>query len=162
MKIAIIGMAISGKLRKSYIAWIYKNPGIHPSYKFCDFTSKMADLGRKLKFWNFSEFGLSISLGHLFHNDHAHSRIPMFYLESMLGCYRWMSSQNISNLSIIFNITGKRDERPLLNLLAKLNPACIYLSPNIPNHVTSGTRSSRPDQENRVNPLFLVRNHNHL
>lgn len=75
--------------------------------------------------------------------------------ESMLGCYRWMASQNISNLSIIFNITGKRDERPLLDLLAKLNPACIYLSPNIPNHVTSDKTRSRPDQENRVNPLFL-------
>lgn len=91
-----------------------------------------------------------------------HSRITILHSESMLGCYRWMASQNISNLSIIFNITGKRDERPLLNLLAKLNPACIYLSPNIPNHVTSDKTRSRPDQENRVNPLFLVRNHNHL
>ena len=60
----IIGMVIfNKKLGKSYIGWVRKNPGIHPSYHFCDFRSKMAYLGYKLKFWNFPEFSLSINRG---------------------------------------------------------------------------------------------------
>ena len=47
-------------LKKSYIGWTRKNPGIHPSYNFCDFPSKMTIWAQKWKFWNFSEFSLNL------------------------------------------------------------------------------------------------------
>ena len=40
--------SFSGKSRKSYLGRIRKDPRIHPSYYFCDFPSKMADLGWKI------------------------------------------------------------------------------------------------------------------
>ena len=40
----------STKSRNSYIGWIRQNPGIHPSYPFCDFSFKNDNLGSKLKF----------------------------------------------------------------------------------------------------------------
>ena len=59
------------------------------------------------------------------------------------------------NLSIVFNITGKRDERPILALLKELNPSTIFLTPNI--------SCRNDDQDNRNNPLSVVskqNNHN--
>ena len=55
------------------------------------------------------------------------------------------------NLSIVFNITGKRDEKPLLDLLAELNPRKIFLTPNIAKSTTWNA-----DQDNRNNPLSVV------
>ena len=49
----------SVKLRKSYIGWIRKNPGIQTSYHYIEFPSKMANLGWKLNFRNFSVFSLA-------------------------------------------------------------------------------------------------------
>ena len=40
------------------MGWIHKNPRNRPSYHFNDFLSKIANLGSKLRFWNFTEFGL--------------------------------------------------------------------------------------------------------
>ena len=42
-------MAIFRKIAKSYTGWIRKNLGINPTY-FCDFPSKIENLGSKLKF----------------------------------------------------------------------------------------------------------------
>lgn len=72
--------------------------------------------------------------------------------ESISGCVTWVKSLNVQNLSIIFNITGKRDEAPLLEILAELNPQRIFLTPNVPGRTSA---SARPDQENRNNPLSL-------
>ena len=36
------------------VGWIRQNPEVHPSYNVCDFSSKIANLGSKLKLWNFS------------------------------------------------------------------------------------------------------------
>ena len=46
-------------VKKSYIEWIRKNPGIHPSY--CDFSSKMIVYASKWKVRNFSELSLFIA-----------------------------------------------------------------------------------------------------
>ena len=62
-----------------------------------------------------------------------------------------MKNTQPDDLSIIFNITGKRDEHPILNLLAELNPSHIFLTPNV-----STTSSSIADQDNRNNPLSVV------
>ena len=68
----------------------------------------------------------------------------------MVGCVEWVKSLYPENLSIIFNITGKRDENPLLRLLGELSPARIFLTPNVATSVV------RPDQDNRNNPIQNV------
>ena len=42
----------------TYIGWIRKNPGIHPSYNFRGFHSKTTIWVQKWNFWNFSKFTL--------------------------------------------------------------------------------------------------------
>ena len=66
-------------------------------------------------------------------------------------CVEWMKITRPENLSIVFNITGKRDEKPLLDLLAELNPRNIFLTPNI-----SKSTNWSADQDNRNNPLSVV------
>ena len=53
----------SRKSWESYKGWIRQNPGIHPSYHFCDFSSKSAILKCKVEFWNFSESSRTIRFG---------------------------------------------------------------------------------------------------
>ena len=69
----------------------------------------------------------------------------------MAGCVAWVKSLYPENLSIVFNITGKRDEKPLLELLAQLEPKHIFLTPNI------STNDICLDQDNRNNPITMVR-----
>ena len=57
MKIAIIGMVISGKSQKSYVGWIRKNPGIHSHLWF---PLKNDILGMEIKILKFP--GLALSL----------------------------------------------------------------------------------------------------
>ena len=51
--------SFSGKSRKSYLRRIRKDPRIHPTYRFCDFPSKMTDLGSK--FLNFLKIQPSLA-----------------------------------------------------------------------------------------------------
>ena len=68
----------------------------------------------------------------------------------MAGCIEWVKALYPENLCIIFNVTGKRDEKPLLQLLAQLEPKHIFLTPNI------ATSAVQQDQDNRNNPLGIV------
>ena len=61
-KIAIIKWPFLWKLQKSYAGWIRKTLGLHPSYRFSDFPSKIENLGSKLIFFNFWEFSLFFTI----------------------------------------------------------------------------------------------------
>ena len=65
LKMAIPKWLFSRKIWKWYIGWIRKNPGIYPSHNFRGFHSKMTMWAQKWKFWNFSDFTLTIGYSHV-------------------------------------------------------------------------------------------------
>ena len=61
IKTAIIGKAIFRKIEKIMYRVNLKDPEIQPSYHFCNFPSKMADLRWNPNFLNVAKFSLSQS-----------------------------------------------------------------------------------------------------
>ena len=53
LNMVISSMTIFARNSKSYVGWIRENPGIHGSYHFCNFPSKIKNLGLKFKIFKF-------------------------------------------------------------------------------------------------------------
>ena len=106
----------TGKSRKSSKGWIRKNLRFHPSYQFCEFSSKMTISTWKWKFRIFSESSLwficqRIFLWFFLIDDNFDLKMeilnflgiqPMVYLSKNMRhiiCY-WYSAEILLNLNI--------------------------------------------------------------
>lgn len=58
-------------------------------------------------------------------------------------------------MGIVFNITGERDEKPILTALSKLKPTHIFLTPNRSHDVVSKDRDNRVHPVEKVNTIII-------